>query len=72
MRRLTPILGYPYYKLEPRATWKIPRDVVDIARRRVGGLITFDQVTRRKLIDILANAYLLGLLDAADVSNDEL
>ena len=60
---------YPFYRLEARQSMKVPEALVDLARRRVGGLVSFDQ-SRRSLIDILANAYLIGMDDAVDVLNE--
>lgn len=60
---------YPFYRLEARPSMKVPKALVDLARRRVGGLVSFDQ-SRRSLRDILANAYLIGMADAMEVLNE--
>jgi hypothetical protein len=60
--------GMPYYKL--MTGLKIPRDQLAVIKRRVGGLACFDQ-SHRPLLSILANAYVLGCIDAIDVMNEK-
>lgn len=67
--RLKPEPGYPFYEL--RNDWKIPRELLDIAKRRVGGLSQFDAAKRMSLVHLLANAYLLGLSDGIDIFQQE-
>lgn len=66
MPRRKRLLAYPYYELEPHPSWKIPKEIVDLARRRTGGLLSYRQASR-PLYDILANAYLLGVADSIDI-----
>ena len=56
--------GHPYYELG--GTVRVTREMHDLAKRRVGGLTAWSEVSCRSLSDLLANAYLLGLQDAAD------
>jgi len=54
----------PYYVLGGQIP--VSREALDFCRRRVGGLTAWGGVSTRPLIDLLANAYVLGLADAAE------
>ena len=56
--------GYPYYALSPRAE-HVPPEMWDLCKRRTGALASFDNA-HRSVRDLLANAYILGLIDASD------
>jgi hypothetical protein len=57
---------HPYYRT--RGVIHIAPEEADFVRRRIGGLLDGGAANVR-LIDLLANAYVLGIKDAADVSN---
>ena len=60
--------GHPHYKTG--RDLKISREQRDFARRRIGGLATFGE-SHRPSIDLLANAYVLGLKDAIENQEEE-
>lgn len=60
---MKPNNGHPYYELGGQM--KIGRKQADFCRRRVGGLLTLMEL-HRPLPELLANAYALGLADAAE------
>ena len=59
--------GMPYFRLtigEP-----VPRKFWDFAKRRIGELATYYEMSKRPVLDLLANAYHLGMTDAVDAMN---
>lgn len=60
-----PAGGMPFYDLGGMI--QVTAEQRDLMRRRVGGLTQWSEASTRSLVDLLTNAYLLGLTDAADV-----
>lgn len=52
--------------------WRVPASFVEFAERRTAILLTPWLLRQQSYRDALANAYLLGMQDAADVMADRL
>jgi len=57
--------GFPYYRLVDTGNYP-SKEIKDFVKRRVGGLAEHSQC-QRPLIDLLANAYVLGMQDTLDL-----
>jgi hypothetical protein len=62
------IAGHPFYEL--RGQLPVTREQVEFCRRRVGGLLNYGDLSSVMLIDLLGNAYALGLADATEYLRD--
>lgn len=67
-------VSYPYYEVTKED--RIPRDrllsAYAVARRRINGLLADYTQANRPLIDLLANAYLIGVEDGAFLVYDKI